>query len=78
MLTMPSKQNRVLDYADDTGGDGVDASFHTKEWLDARFSAAAVKRETFAEYRQRRDKEDAEEQAQAQKLEDAEGARMYH
>eukprot|EP00892_Ulva_mutabilis_P009584 jgi/Ulvmu1/6999/UM033_0057.1 len=55
-----------------TGEDGVDASFHTKEWLEARFSAAAVKRETFEEYRERKDREDAQEQAQAQKLEDAE------
>lgn len=56
------------------GEDGVDASFHTKEWLDARFSAAAVKRETFEEYRERKDREDAVEQAEADKLADAEGA----
>lgn len=54
--------------------DGYDASFHTKAWMDARFAASEGPKETFEEYRVRKEKEDAQEQEKERDLEDAEGA----
>jgi hypothetical protein len=41
--------------------------------MDARFAASEGPKETFEEYRLRKAKEDAEEQAKERELEDAEG-----
>jgi hypothetical protein len=64
---------RLVDGNWDVAEDGYDASFHTKAWMEARFAASQEPKETFEEYRVRKAKEDAEEQAKERELEDAEG-----
>jgi hypothetical protein len=64
---------RLVDGDWDVAEDGYDASFHTKAWMEARFAASQGPKETFEEYRVRKAKEDAEEQAKERELEDADG-----
>ena len=64
--------------AGSVAGEGYDASFHTKAWLDARFAEDNEPKESYEEYRVRKAKEDAKAQEKELALEEAEGAAVYH
>lgn len=55
-------------------GDGVDASFHTKAWHQARLATNEIRRETFEEFKARRAAEESEIHSLAEAVDDAESA----
>jgi hypothetical protein len=54
-------------------GEGYDASFHTKAWMDARFAEVDAPKESYEEYKKRIAKEEEKEREKERTLEEAEG-----